>query len=102
MIFQTMKDDIIRAGFESVEEEKFEWPVGSWPEDEKLKEIGQLSKAHLDLGLEGWTLRAFTTSLGWSPERVTLYCVEMRKDMENPKIHGIQPMTTVFGRKPAA
>jgi ubiquinone/menaquinone biosynthesis C-methylase UbiE len=101
LLYETMAADIRAVGFTSVEERKFKWPIGPWPKDRKLKEIGIWTRAHLDAGLEGWTMRGLTTVLGWTPPQVHAFCANMRKEMGNPKIHGIHPMTAVFAQKPA-
>ena len=43
-----------------------------------------------------------TALLGWTVEEVWVMCAEMRKEMRNPKLHGIHEMRVVFARKPAA
>lgn len=101
MIYQTMKGDFEKAGFDAVEERRYKWPIGPWPKDKKLKELGRWTRLHLGAGLEGWTMRGHTALLGWSREEVLAHCASMRQDMASPKIYGIHPMRTVFGRKPA-
>lgn len=102
MVFEKMKCQIEEAGFVDVEERKYKWPIGTWPKDPRMKEIGAWTRAHLDAGLEGWTLRGLTGVLGWSREEVLAYCAGMRVDLQNPKLHGIHEMRVVFARKPAA
>lgn len=102
MVFEKMKGCIEEAGFVDVEERKFKWPIGTWPKDRKMKDLGAWTRAHLDAGLEGWTLRGLTGVLGWTREEVLAYCAGMRADMRNPKLHGIHEMRVVFARKPDA
>jgi hypothetical protein len=101
MVLEKMKCQIEEAGFVDVEERKYKWPIGTWPKDPKMKELGAWTRAHLNAGLEGWTLRVLTGLLGWSREEVLAYCAGMREDMRNPKLHGVHEMRVVFARKPA-
>ncbi len=39
------------AGFEDVVEKEYKWPMNRWPQDKKLREIGEFSI------LEGWKFR---------------------------------------------
>lgn len=41
----------------------------------------------LENGLEGFTLRLFTTVLGWKAEEVQVLLANVRKDIRDPKIH---------------
>jgi hypothetical protein len=100
MVLETMKGDIERAGFADVVERKYKWPIGPWAKDQKLKEIGMLTRAHLDAGLEGWTLRGLTGLLGWTKDEVLAYCAGMRRDMQDKRLHGIHEMRVVYARKP--
>lgn len=100
MVFENMKAWIEEAGFVDVVERKYKWPVGTWPKDKKLKELGAWTRAHIDAGLEGWTLRGLTMVLGWTIDEVLAYCAAMRTELRNPKIHGIHEMRVVYARKP--
>lgn len=102
MVYEKMRGQIEEAGFADVEERKYKWPIGTWPKNRKMKELGAFTRAHLDAGLEGWTLRGLTGLLGWTKEEVYAYCAGMRADMRNPKLHGIHEMRVVYARKPLA
>lgn len=49
--------------------------------------------------LEGYVMYPATT-LGWSPEEVTVYAAHVRRDMRNPSFHGYYRQKLVYGRKP--
>ena len=59
-----LKEWIIKAGFVNVVEENFKWPVGDWPADPKLKDIGKWNATHWNLGIESWTIRSLTQRYG--------------------------------------
>lgn len=61
-----LKDMIIQAGFEDVKEFTYKWPIGEWPQDPRLKDIGGWNARHWMEGLETWTLRLLTQYMGVS------------------------------------
>jgi hypothetical protein len=61
-----MRDTIKEAGFVNVVEKVFETPLGSWPADPTLQEIGQYSLLGFDIGLEGYVVALLTRVLGVS------------------------------------
>jgi len=67
-IADKMASWIADAGFEEVTETKFNWPLGPWSSDPKLKEIGKWNQYHWEEGMEGWTLALFTRVMGVSSE----------------------------------
>jgi hypothetical protein len=46
----------------------------------------------LGLGASGLSMALFTRALGWSPEQVELFLVDVRKGMRDRSIHGYWPM----------
>ncbi|KAK5941724.1 hypothetical protein PMZ80_005675 [Knufia obscura] len=101
-IFETMKGRITTAGFTDVVEHKFKWPMGRWPKDPQMKELGMWASAHLDVGLEGYTLRLFTMLLDMTTEEVETLCADVRRQLRDKKVHGIWPMNVVIARKPTS
>ncbi|KAI4216520.1 MAG: hypothetical protein LQ351_001009 [Letrouitia transgressa] len=69
LVQQFMRDEIERAGFVEVVEEKYKWPIGAWSTDAKLKELGRWNLNHWEQGLEGWIMRFFTRYLGTLRDR---------------------------------
>jgi hypothetical protein len=59
-ICETMKEDIIKAGFVNVKEKKYKLPVGPWSSDPKLKELGAWNLLYMLQGLEGMALYVLT------------------------------------------
>ncbi|RBR23679.1 uncharacterized protein FIESC28_03475 [Fusarium coffeatum] len=72
----------------------------SWPRDPKYKEMGLWNYENLGNGASGLSLALFTRALGWTPEEVEVFLVDVRKDMKNKNIHGWWPIHVVYGRKP--
>lgn len=93
---QWMKD----AGFVNVKAMKTILPIGTWPKDHRLKEIGLLNRIQLWEGLAGFSYRLFIDVLGWTREEIEVLMMEVRQDLKNRKIHPMFDMYTVWGQRP--
>lgn len=51
------------AGFESVTEQRLPMPIGGWPKDKRLKELGKFNRVHWEEGIEGWSMYLLTAFL---------------------------------------
>ncbi|KAJ4328775.1 hypothetical protein N0V84_000780 [Fusarium piperis] len=87
------------AGFVDIQEFNIKVPLGDWPRDPKLKEMGRFSRATLEQDTEGYVLY-MATSEGWSKEEVSIYAARLRREMRNSKIHAYFRMKVVWGKKP--
>ncbi|KAH7115544.1 S-adenosyl-L-methionine-dependent methyltransferase [Dactylonectria macrodidyma] len=90
------------VGFVDVKETPFKWPTNRWPKEKRFKELGEWSNVNTDDLLEGLSMALFTRCLGWTPEEVSVFLVDVRKDLNNPKIHAYWSIRSVYGRKPEA
>lgn len=90
------------TGFVDVVETKYKTPVGKWPKEEKLKEIGVCMSKHLVEGVEGITMDLFTRVLSWDKAQVDGLTDKVKKEVMNPKIHCYMTGYVVYARKPAA
>lgn len=54
------------AGFVNVTYRIFKWPIGPWPKDPKMKEIGAYNRLGWEDGMVGWAMFLFTKYLGVS------------------------------------
>ncbi|KAH8769255.1 S-adenosyl-L-methionine-dependent methyltransferase [Hyaloscypha finlandica] len=81
-----------KAGFVNVEHKTFKWPIGPWPRDRKMKEIGAYNRVGWDEGINGWAMFLFTKYLGWQPEEIQVLCAQIRRDLRNKEIHAYQDM----------
>lgn len=62
-VVNTMRQDMIEAGFAEVREVRFKWPIGGWPKVKRMKEIGRYNGAAWDQGIEGWVMYLYTNYL---------------------------------------
>ncbi|KAE8146283.1 S-adenosyl-L-methionine-dependent methyltransferase [Aspergillus avenaceus] len=100
---ETMRDAIQRAGFVDVHEEKYKIPIGPWPKDKSLREVGHLQYAHWSTALEGWAmwlLTHFGEPEPWTKKQVHEYLSKVRMELKDPHIHCYEPATRVWARKP--
>ncbi len=77
------------AGFKNVVHTRYKIPIGPWARDPTLKEIGMWNYMQVTSGLEGLTMRLYTTVLKWKPEEILVLLAKVRKDLTNPKIHAM-------------
>jgi hypothetical protein len=54
------------AGFINVTEEKFKFPIGRWPADPHMKELGMWFGAYFEDGMEGYAMALLTRVLNVS------------------------------------
>ncbi|KAF2748530.1 S-adenosyl-L-methionine-dependent methyltransferase [Sporormia fimetaria CBS 119925] len=88
------------AGFTNIVEKKFIWPIGPWPKDPHLKEMGRWGERNWTDGIENWVLALYTRFLGWKYTEVQSFITEFRKVIKDRKNHYYQTVCVVYGRKP--
>ncbi|KAJ6004699.1 hypothetical protein N7540_013068 [Penicillium herquei] len=100
----TMRASIEKAGFVDVHERNVKWPIGPWPKDRTLKELGSVNLSHWLTGMEGYTM-FLMTKFGdpepWTENEVHVYNSQMRKEFLNPCHHVYQRSKRVWARKPS-
>lgn len=75
------------AGFEDITTEVFKWPIGPWPRDPHMKEIGLWLLESVETGLEAFAMAAFTRAFDWTKEEVVLLCSEVRRESRDMRVH---------------
>lgn len=78
---------------------KVKAPLGQWPKDPKLKEIGMYGQLALEHDIPGFL--SFIADLqGWSKAEVEVYAARFRRDLRNNMMHGTMMIKVVWGQKP--
>ncbi|KAF2649012.1 S-adenosyl-L-methionine-dependent methyltransferase [Lophiostoma macrostomum CBS 122681] len=90
-----MKD----AGFINVSAKCLPLPVGTWPKDKRLKEIGAFNLIQYLDNLEGINLRLMSIAYGWSADEIKVYCAKLRSAFKNPKLRIQHNYFVVYGQK---
>ncbi|EWZ85313.1 hypothetical protein BFJ63_vAg6210 [Fusarium oxysporum f. sp. narcissi] len=103
--FTILDDDLQKqgmedAGFTDIQTRDFKLPIGSWPKDPKMQEIGNFAFAAMDQDLEGFVLYMASVVLGWSQDEVTVYCSQLRRELRSGKYHPYCRLRLVYGKKP--
>ncbi|KAF4482125.1 putative methyltransferase tdiE [Colletotrichum fructicola Nara gc5] len=96
----TLRESMIEAGFENVTVSTYKWPSNDWPRDVRFKELGLWQRENMVTGLDGFSLAPLTRAHNWKPAQVTVFLVDVRKDVMNRYIHAYWPVYFVVGRKP--
>ncbi|KAF6802331.1 methyltransferase domain-containing protein [Colletotrichum musicola] len=96
----SLKQILVDIGFEDVTLDVYKWPTNSWPKDARYKEIGTWSNENMAAGLEAFTMGPVTRAHGWTREEVDVLLVEVRRDINDRRIHAYWPTYCVVGRKP--
>ena len=89
------------AGFTNVTERVFFTPIGPWPRNRALKEVGLYWRAVLMEGLEAIALAPLVKGLRWRKEEVEVFCASVRKAYLDRSTHAYMPFYVVYGQKPA-
>ncbi|KAF3055821.1 hypothetical protein GL218_07005 [Daldinia childiae] len=106
--FTLLSDDVQRkgiedAGFVDLTVKDIKVPMGPWPADPKLKEIGQWAQYTLEQDLEGFVMFMWNTVLGRSLEEMQVFLATFRKELRSSRtIHAYLPQRVVYARKPEA
>ncbi|RYC86361.1 hypothetical protein BFJ63_vAg10765 [Fusarium oxysporum f. sp. narcissi] len=88
------------AGFTDLFSKSWKLPVGGWPQDKKLKQIGLYNGAFIDYSVDAFAIFPIGEILGWSKEEVTVLVSQMRKALREPRALPYFNVRTVYGRKP--
>ncbi|KAK7537997.1 S-adenosyl-L-methionine-dependent methyltransferase [Phyllosticta citricarpa] len=91
-----MKD----AGFTNVQSRLIKLPLGAWPKDGTLKQIGAFNMVQTYEGLEAFILAIFTRVLGWTADEVQVFLAQARADLKRRDCHMILNFWVVFGQRP--
>lgn len=94
-----LKEYAEEAGFQNVNQKVFQLPFGTWPKDQRMKEIGAFNKLQFLEGLEAFSAATFTNVLGWSIEEVHVFLALVRKDAKDRKVHMMHNFHVVYGQR---
>ncbi|KAL2196875.1 S-adenosyl-L-methionine-dependent methyltransferase [Corynascus similis CBS 632.67] len=88
------------AGFQGVTARRYRVPIGPWARDPLLKEVGTWNLMQVLNGLDGLSMRLYTTVLGWEEKEVWALLDRVRTDLANPSVHALFEFHVVYGQKP--
>lgn len=94
------QENVRAAGFVNIDEQAFKVPVGTWPRNQKMKTIGLYNRSMIYDGLQGISMGPFTRGLKWTPQKVEVFLVGVRKALMDTSQHVYLPFHVVIGQKP--
>ncbi|KAM5343699.1 hypothetical protein ACJ41O_012236 [Fusarium nematophilum] len=94
------KAKLEEVGFVDVQQVIRKVPIGSWPKDPKLKEIGKFQAIQEAQVIDSYTPGLFGRVLGWSAEEIQVFIAKVKGDLQNPAIHLYLPAYFIWGKKP--
>jgi len=94
------KQHMIDAGFHDIRDDIYKVPIGTWPVEPKLKEIGMYQLELALRSVESFTLGFLKRVNGWSNNECQVLMAEVRREIRDPKIHLYGVFHSVIGRRP--
>lgn len=93
------------AGFVDVTVTKLHLPLGPWPKNPHLKELGIVNLVQMDRAIEGICVGVLTqlpeeAGGPWSYDEIQVFLACLRKDMRDKRINSLYDFYVVWGRKP--
>ncbi|KAK0745549.1 S-adenosyl-L-methionine-dependent methyltransferase [Schizothecium vesticola] len=94
------KTGLEAAGFADIQSVDYKLPVGGWPRDPKLAEMGRYVQLTLENDLEGYSTFMWNNVLGWPADEYQIFLMRTRQELRDKKIHSFLKVRYVYGRKP--
>ncbi|RTE84495.1 hypothetical protein BHE90_000860 [Fusarium euwallaceae] len=88
------------AGFVDIKTVDYKMPIGSWPRDPKMAQVGRFVQLTLENDLEGYSLLLWNQVLKWPKDEFQVFLMQTRKAIRNRKVHSYFKVRYVYGRKP--
>ncbi|CCC11143.1 hypothetical protein SMACR_03857 [Sordaria macrospora] len=103
--FAVYQEDLQRkcmeaAGFVDIQFKDIQVPAGVWHPEKGPAEIGLWWKISVEADLEGYINYLWNAVLGWTPDEAKVFARHMKRDMNDPDIHGYFMARVAWGRKP--
>lgn len=86
-IASDLKHWMKEAGFEGVVEKVYMVPLGPWPKNPKLKEVGKWNYLANPDGIDAYGLRLYTRILGWDPDLAKIHFALVKQQLRDRSVH---------------
>ncbi|OJJ49610.1 hypothetical protein ASPZODRAFT_128096 [Penicilliopsis zonata CBS 506.65] len=87
-------------GFQNVRESIYNLPLGKWPKNPRMKEIGAFSALQVVEGVDALTAAPFSEVLGWSKEEIRVLKDGVRRDSKRRDVHAMWNFHVITAQKP--
>ncbi|KAF2183531.1 S-adenosyl-L-methionine-dependent methyltransferase [Zopfia rhizophila CBS 207.26] len=94
-----LRQRMLDAGFVDVHEKIVKVPIGPWPKDPKMNEIGRYQREHMAMGIEPYTLGFIGKVLGWSEQECRVLIAKVVNEVRDKSMHMCIHFLFVCGRK---
>lgn len=75
-------------------------PLGTWPKNPKLKEIGKYQAIQENQAIDSYTPQLFSSVLGWKMEEIQVFMAQVKNELKDSSIHLYLPVHFIWGKKP--
>ncbi|KAL4916008.1 S-adenosyl-L-methionine-dependent methyltransferase [Aspergillus aurantiobrunneus] len=99
-IGKDLKGIVRDTGFVNIHHKVFQLPLGTWPREKRMKDIGALNMYQLLEGLDAFSAATFTNILGWTFEEVQVFLTMVRQDAKDRGVHMMHDFHVVYAQKP--
>ncbi|KAL3419490.1 mRNA 3'-end-processing protein yth1 [Phlyctema vagabunda] len=99
-ICETMTEAIKASGFVNVVETVYKAPLGGWPRDPKLRDLGRWGLLSFQQGIEGYAMALLTRVYQWNPTEVQVFLAEVRTALYDRSVHPYHEIRVVYAQKP--
>lgn len=99
-VAQRLRGWFEEVGFVEVQEVMYKMPSNGWPADVFWRRMGKMWEQNLLQGLDGFSLGLFSKAFGWTEEQVKVDLVDVRREIQDTRVHSYEPLYIVWGRKP--
>ncbi|KAK0624298.1 S-adenosyl-L-methionine-dependent methyltransferase [Immersiella caudata] len=91
-----------KAGFVNITEVDRKVPMGGWPLDPKLAEVGRFVQLGFENDLEGYASLVWNVILGRPADEFQIFLANTRKDLRDPRVHPYFWVRWIYGQKPSS
>jgi metalloendopeptidase OMA1, mitochondrial len=100
-VAQDLEQWMLDCGYEDVSTMLYKIPLGPWPKDRRLKDVGIRFVQNLIDGLPGFSYKLLgPEGLGWNRDEIEMMLLEVRRSLAMRDVHAYMRYYIVFGRRP--
>ncbi|KFY50467.1 hypothetical protein V495_00267 [Pseudogymnoascus sp. VKM F-4514 (FW-929)] len=97
---ETLKRQMVDAGFVNCVVLEYRWPMGPWHEDKRLKDAGAFAMMSMLADMEAISLASMTRFGGWKMDELKVFLKSVKKEWRMKSIKAYWPLYVVYGQKP--
>ncbi|KFY30550.1 hypothetical protein V493_01838 [Pseudogymnoascus sp. VKM F-4281 (FW-2241)] len=97
---ETLKQQMIDAGFVNCVVLEYRWPMGPWHEEKRLRDAGAFAMMSMLADMEAISLAGMTRYGGWKMDELKVFLKGVKKEWRMKSIKAYWPLYVVYGQKP--